>query len=131
MDTTTLGGFTLKVPSYWHRIDPIDREAMANGVGAAWMPEAVRRILDRLPCLYWPSKVHDVEYSVGRSQLDKHEADRRFYENGLIVAKALYPWIKHPIKRWRAEFVVEQARKALERAGFLAFSTAHKHIVPN
>lgn len=65
-----------------------------NGIGAAWMSETSRKILNkRFPVLQTAAMIHDVRYQYGSgTDEDFHQANDELYENGCILAKAKYSW---------------------------------------
>ena len=77
--------------------DPKELQAICNGTGADWMPEKIRKLLDkRHPTLVVPVMIHDVEYWYGiGTTTDFHLANEHLYENGCLVAKDKY-WCINP-----------------------------------
>ena len=65
-----------------------------NGIGAAWMPEASRILLNkRFPVLQTAAMIHDVRYSYGSgTDEDFHNANYELYENGKLLACEKFKW---------------------------------------
>ena len=77
-------------------LDLLDNTALtatANGIGADWMPDWSRALINGLhPSLEAAALIHDVEYHAGGSAEDRAAADSRFRTNCLKSAEAAYPW---------------------------------------
>ena len=66
-------------------------ETVCNGIGAAWFPAWLRRLLDRRhPTLVPVAWIHDLEYDEGGSRLDRLKADWHFLTNGFRAAAGTY-----------------------------------------
>lgn len=77
-----------------HKIDVFAAAEIYNGVGAMWMPERIRKALDRLSDTLLPAVlIHDIDYALGDGTLlDFQNANNRLAENGCKCADAEYPW---------------------------------------
>ena len=71
-----------------------DVQHCCNGIGAAWMPESSRKLLNkRFPVLQTAAMIHDVRYSHGLgTDQDFHQANEELYENGIILACNKFGW---------------------------------------
>lgn len=72
---------------------------ICNGIGAEWMPEWSRKLLDkRYYVLRIPAMIHDVDYYFGTgTDTDFHLANAKFHENGKLMARNFYAWY-NPIR---------------------------------
>lgn len=75
----------LFLPEYWFSLSNDERIGAYNGTGPESLPGYVRAILDNI--YFWaydPVRVHDVEYSYGRSKM---MADLRLLANCLLNSR--------------------------------------------
>lgn len=69
-----------------------------NGIGAAWMPDIMRRACTELnPVMEIPAAIHDRRYSIGTTRADRQAADDEFLANCRIVIDHDYAWW-HPMR---------------------------------
>ena len=62
-----------------------------NGIGAAWMPEILRRGLGALhPSLIIAADIHDRRYSIGGTTSDREAADEEFKVNCFRIITEKY-----------------------------------------
>jgi hypothetical protein len=97
-----------------------------NGVGAEWMGDELRAMLDKLSKTLLPAVlVHDMDYAYGNGKyIDFAEANIRLEANGRICADAEYGWY-NPMRY----IVRRQARlfsKLCDAFGLLAYHAAIK-----
>ena len=100
-------------------------ESIYNGVGAEWMPEKLRKVLDKLSETLLPAVlVHDFDYYFGDGTLlDFQLANNRLYANGRKCADAKFAWY-HP-KR----YLVRRQARAYSRLCNLFGLPAYLHAV--
>lgn len=74
---------------------------VCNGIGAAWFPERLRRVVGILSPTLEPSAwIHDLDYETGGGVRARWRADWRFLCNGLRAAGADYAWYR--LRRYAA-----------------------------
>ena len=87
----------------------IDKAATwCNGLGAEWMPGALRDLLSVLnPTLDPVVAIHDIRYELGGTEQDRDFADNEFKENGIKAAEYTYGWynplryhVRHQAKKY-------------------------------
>ncbi|MBO5309544.1 MAG: hypothetical protein J6C40_16230 [Lentisphaeria bacterium] len=73
-----------------------DRAAVkleCNGIGAAWMPDSLRKTIGALhPSLILAADIHDRRYSIGGTSSDREAADEEFKENCFRIITEKYRW---------------------------------------
>lgn len=78
--------------------DPSLVVQQCNGIGAAWMPDIMRRACTELnPIMEVPACIHDRRYSIGTTRGDRQFADDEFLANCRTVIDDTYPWY-HPAR---------------------------------
>lgn len=88
---TTWKGYRMEVPTYWHTFTDAEKARWCNGIGAEGQPEALARLLAKLPDVVDPpSDVHDVEYHIGGTSAERLRADRRWRRNVIAAARQKY-----------------------------------------
>lgn len=100
-----------------------DVMAIANGIGASWMPERLRKALDALhPSLVLPSVIHDLQYYFGAGTwYDFQRANRDFEANGVLVSRTFEWWDP---RRWWIAHKARQYRAILDALGWIAYLQA-------
>ena len=97
-------------------------QKICNGIGAEWFPENIRKTLDKLcPSMRATAMIHDLQWYL---QCDFAESNKTLKQNGIIEAKAEYPWY-HPLRYVcirRAKVFAELCQKF----GFLAYCNSVK-----
>lgn len=64
-----------------------------NGIGAAWMPEILRKGLGALhPSLIIAADIHDRRYSIGGTTSDREASDEEFKVNCFRIITEKYRW---------------------------------------
>ena len=100
----------------------------ANGIGADWMPDALRELVDTLnPSLEPVALVHDLEFDKGGDRLAFLSSNRRFYDNGLKSAKWHYGWYNPA--RYYVMYQAWKFWKLLDRLGHLAWKGAANPVI--
>ena len=87
--------------------------AVCNGIGAAWMPDFMRKLADKLsPAMRFAAAIHDVDYERGGDESDRLAADVIFLGNALLVTDLEYAWYNpmRYIMRARAKRYYEYLR---------------------
>lgn len=77
-----------------------------NGVGADWMPSAMRQLASALnPVMKIPAAIHDRRYAIGCESPGRLFADNEFLTNCLTMCEYKYAWWNplRYIARHRAE----------------------------
>lgn len=97
-----------------------------NGVGAGWMGDELRAMLDKLSKTLLPAVlVHDMDYAYGTgTYIDFAEANIRLETNGRICADAEYRWynpMRYIVRRQAKLFA-----KLCDTFGLLAYHAAIK-----
>lgn len=77
--------------------NPQDVIRDCNGIGASWMPKAMRKLATALnPVMEVPAGIHDRRYAIGGDSPGRQFADNEFLCNTLIMIEARYavwnPW---------------------------------------
>ncbi len=96
--------------------------SIANGIGADWMPESLRTLIDTLnPTLKAVALIHDVEFYEGGTREQFYASNRRFYDNGIKAAKYTYGWY-NPL-RYHVMWQAWKYWKLLDEFGLWAWET--------
>lgn len=100
-------------PKYWALSDK-DKVEICNGCGAkgAWYNFLIPGGIFKQSC-----NIHDYDYFIGKTEQDKKDADRRFYQNNKRIVKAT----KNPLLRRYRAFKARAFFKAVEDLGSEAF----------
>ena len=65
----------------------------ANGIGADWMPDCMRKVCTKLnSVMELPSVIHDIRYAKGTTRRDRQAADMEFLGNCIRVINDTYAW---------------------------------------
>lgn len=95
---------------------------ISNGIGADWMPESLRTLIDTLnPTLKAVALIHDVEFYEGGTREQFYASNRRFYDNGIKAAKWNYAWY-NPL-RYHVIWQAWKYWKLLDEFGLWAWET--------
>ena len=93
-----------------------------NGIGAAWMPEWLRKLLGRMfPTLVLAADIHDIRYEIGGKKLNRLLDDVEMLDNGIRLANYSYRFFDP--RRYVVQFVMLQFYIKLRDYGSLAFNT--------
>jgi hypothetical protein len=96
--------------------------SIANGIGADWMPESLRSLIDTLnPTLKAVALIHDVEFYEGGTREQFHSSNCRFYDNGIKAAKSTYGWY-NPL-RYHVMWQAWKYWRLLDEFGLWAWET--------
>lgn len=108
----------------WANSDLIRK--VCNGIGAAWMAERLRKVLDKLhPAFVLPSLIHDLQYYYWDGMDSTFEAyNKEFAENGKKVARDLYAW--YDPRRYLAYNTAARYKAVLDRYGHAAAVAARE-----
>lgn len=72
---------------YYDNLNIEEREACYNGMGAEWMDDRIRAILDKtFDEFEEPVQIHDIGYTYGNTPEDKIEEDKRLFWNCIKAA---------------------------------------------
>ena len=97
--------------------EPAVIRRVCNGIGAEWMPEKLRGVLDTIhPAFVVPSIIHDLQYyywNGAKSTFFRVNAD--FAENGKKMARHLYGW--HSPRRYLAYHTANKYKTLLDLFG--------------
>ena len=64
-----------------------------NGIGAAWMPERMRKLATLLnPVMEIPAAIHDRRYTIGGEAPGQRFADAEFWANTQTMIERRYAW---------------------------------------
>ena len=107
-----------------HKVDADEMHRIYNGVGAEWMPDAMRNFLDGISVVLLPAVlIHDIDYEYGNGTLlDFQMASKRLEENGIKCADAEYAWY-HPM-RYVVRRQAKLYRKICDFVGLEAYMSA-------
>lgn len=112
----------LKLSGWWLLRDADRAARICNGIGAAWFPWWLRRLLGWcFPRLVLAADIHDLRYELGGSEGERRAADAEFLANGYTIAEAFYPGWRFPL-RLAAQWVVRRMYHALRLAGRSAWN---------
>lgn len=94
-----------------------------NGVGAAWMPEFIRKFLDFILKLFAPAvAIHDRRYSFNEG--DRNQWDDEFEFNCRTLVRNEFFW--YDPRRYLSCLVARRLRAVLAIAGEIAWIQAGK-----
>ena len=104
-------------------LDDTERaQRVCNGIGAAWMPEWLRKFLGRMfPTLVLAADIHDIRYEIGGKKLNRLLDDVEMLDNGIRLANYSYRFFDP--RRYVVQFVMLQFYIKLRDFGSLAFNT--------
>lgn len=104
---------------YWPLLSQEERDACYNGMGAGWMPEFSRDILDMIfEFLDDGVRVHDVDFYYCKKTEDEfHKANKRMKRNFLYLTKKNIPWWRFLTRRLMRKVVIPVMYAAVESYG--------------
>jgi hypothetical protein len=113
--------YKLEIP---HMVTIDQAAKIFNGVGAEWMPDEMRKFLDKASGALLPAVlVHDLDYAFGDgTMLDFQLANRRLEANGRKCADTLYGWWHY--KRYVIRAQARAYAKLCDAFGFPAYAAA-------
>ena len=117
---------------YWDGISDAQRMASYNGMGAEWMSEGSRKILDAaFSVLDDAVRVHDVDFCFAPKTKDAwHKANFRFKTNCLLLANNEIPWWRWFKRRRFIRIWIPLLYKCVESdGGWRAFQEAKPPLV--
>ena len=114
--------------AFWEGLNDQTRIACYNGMGAEWMSETSREILDFLfSVLDDAVRIHDVDYCYAtKTQYFWHKANENMRDNMILLAKREIPWYRWFKYRRFVKVWIPILFKCVESSGgWSAFKTAH------
>jgi hypothetical protein len=116
---------------YWPLLTPEQRDECYNGMGAEWMPNWSRELLDWLfDVLEMAVRIHDVDFTYGKTEQDYYDANNRMKKNMLVLVKFLIPWWRFFKRRRFRVYWIPGLYAAVESPlGWKSFIKAEKEII--
>ena len=96
-----------------------------NGIGADWMPKAMRNLCSKLnPVMAVPAAIHDRRYAIGGEAPGQLFSDNEFLTNCLTMIERKYAWW-NPL-RYLARHRAERYYGYLRTFGAIAYGGGKK-----
>lgn len=121
----------LLLGDYWPVLSQGQRDACYNGMGAAWMPDFSRKVLDWLfDVLEEAVRIHDVDFTYAITEEEFHQANKRLKKNSRHLVKVKIPWWRwHKRRRFRKYWIPIIYAAVESKGGWKAFVEAEKLTV--
>lgn len=120
--------FGLDAPQSYRDASEEERNESYNGCGPEWMPEWIRKELDRIVIyLKETVRIHDWQYDKEEKTAEnKKQADDWLYENGRKQIAYYFKWYRQPRMYVKYRLILRAMHIAVQEGGDTAFYTEEK-----